>query len=228
MSTTMLSPTRALRQPRRLDWRAIFGIFLLFFATTGSIIFWSTASDTRSVLIANRGLPAGAILTAGDVGVARVRLDDAMYQATIPASDLASVVGHPLAEPVYADQLLDPAQLARHPALASGQVALTIAVHPDTAVGGRLQTGDSAEVLETIDPGKPDAHTTVVLPRATVYDVGHDQNLAVVNAGSADQGGAVGPVAWITLQVSPDQAVQLSQAKWAGQLDVALLPPAHQ
>jgi len=228
MAVSALSPTRALHQPRRLDWRAFFGLFLLLLATGGSIAFWSASSDTRSVLVATRDLPEGAVLTAGDVATARVRVDDGMYQAAIPATDLTNVVGHPLAEPVHAQQMLVPAQLASRPALAPGQVAVTIAVHADTAVGGRLRPGDTVEVLATINQGKPEAQTTVVLPGATVYDVGRDQNLTVVNTGATDPSGTSGPIAWVTLVVNSDQAVQLTRAKWAGQLDVALLPPGRQ
>ena len=224
MASEALTPTRALRQPRRVDWRAIFGVLLLVLATGGSIALWSTSSDTRSVLVATRDLPAGATLAAGDVAVARVRVDDAMYRAAIPASDLSSVIGRPLAEPMYLEQMLVPAQLATRPALAPNQVALTISVSPETAVGGQLRPGDAVEVLVTTNKGKPDARTTVVLPRATVYDVGHDQSLTVVNTGATSPARALGPVNWLTLVVTQEQALQLSQAKGAGDLDVALLP----
>lgn len=225
MATTTLSPTRALRQPRRLDWRAIFGVLLLFVAIGGAVAFWSVSSDTRAVLVATRDLPAGATLGPSDVSVARVRVDDAMYGAAVPASDLNNIVGRPLAEPMHAAQMLVQAQLASHPALAPNQLALTIAVSPETAVGGQLRTGDAVEVFVTQNKGKPDAQTVVVLPRVTVYDVGHDQNLSVVNTGAVSPANALGPIKWVTLVVTQDQVLQLGQAKGAGDLDVALLPP---
>lgn len=225
MSATTLSPTRALRQPRRLDWRAVFGIFLLLVATGGSITFWSASSDTRALLVATRDLPAGAELAAEDLAVARVRVDDAIYQAAFPAAELAGLVGKQLAEPIHTGQLLVRAQLSSRPRLGPDQMALTIAVSPETAAGGRLRAGDAVQVLLTTNKGKPEARTVVVLPRATVYDVGHDQRVAVVNTELADRSGAQGAAKWLTLVVTQEQALQLAQAKWAGELDVALLPP---
>lgn len=225
MARTAPSPTRALRQPRRLDWRAIFGVFLLLLATGGSVAFWSASSDTRAVLVAVRDLPAGATLSEADLTVARVRVDDAIYQAAVPAGELSRLVGRQLAEPVHAEQLLVRAQVSIRPSLGPGQMALTIAISPETAVGGRLQAGDAVEVLLTTSKGKPEARTTVVLPRATVYEVGHAPQLTVINADSAGRGAAQGAVSWLTLVVTPEQAVELAQAKGAGDLDVALLPP---
>lgn len=225
MSVTTLTPTRALRPPRRIDWRAIGGIILLLVATGGSVGFWSATSDTRTVVIATRDLPAGARLTAADFAVARVRVDDAIYQAAIPANELASLVGQQLREPVYAQQILARAEFSPRPALGPNQVALTIAVSPETAAGGRILPGDTVELLLTTNKGKPDEQTTVVLPRVTVYDVGYDQQTAVVNAESDGQASTSGPVRWLTLALSPPDAIKATRAKYAGEIDVALVSP---
>lgn len=228
MAATTLSPTRALRQPRRLDLRAVFGIFLILVATGGSIAFWSASSDTRTVLVATRELPAGAMLTQGDLAIARVRVDDGIYSAAVPAAEQASVIGKQLAEPVHAQQILARAQISSRPALGPNQMALTVAVSSETAVGGRVRPGDAVQVLMTTNKGKPEAKTAVVLPRVAVYDVGHDQRSLVVNtsgaADSDDRSSVRGSLASLTLVVTQEQAVQLAQAKWSGELDVALLP----
>jgi hypothetical protein len=66
----------------------------------------------------------------------------------------------------------------------------------------------------------------VALARVMVYDVGYDSRSAVVNTNpSGSTGAAAQPVSTLTLIVTQDQAVQLSQAKWNGDLDVVLLPP---
>lgn len=228
LATTTLSPTKALRQPRRVDWRAVFGLFLTLMATGGSIAFWSASSDTRTVLVATRELPAGAVLAEGDLAIARVRVDDGIYSAALPAAEQVGLIGKQLAEPVHAQQILARAQISSRPALSPNQMALTIAVSPETAVGGRVRPGDTVQVLVTTNKGKPEAKTTVVLPWITVYDVGHNQRSVVVNtSGSGDSGdrsSALGPVGSLTLVVTQEQAVQLAQAKWSGELDVALLP----
>lgn len=227
MSATTLTPTRALRQPRHVDWRAVFGVFLTLIAFGGSVAFWTLTSDTRAVLVATRDLPAGATLTPTDVEVARVRVDDSIYQAAVPSADLNSLVGKQLAEPIHANQILARAQVSPRPRLGPGQLVMAIPIAPESAVGGTLRPGDEVEVLLTTDKGKPEARTTVVLPRATVYDVGHNSTVGAVNVDVTNATFSQGPVRWLTLVISQDQAVNLAQAKWAGELDVALLPPAQ-
>jgi Flp pilus assembly protein CpaB len=233
MANTALpgSPARALRPSRRIDVRALAGFVLFLLAVGGSIVFWTLSTDTRSVLVLTRELPAGAILQPTDLTVSRVRVDDTIFQAAVPANALNTLIGRPLAEPAHAGQLLTRAQVSDRPPLAPGQLALTIPAGPATAVGGSIQAGDAVQVLLTTDKGKPEARTVVVLPRATVYDVGYDERLTVVNtSGAAEAGGraaAPGPLSSLTLLVDQEQAVQLAQARWAGELDVALLPPGQ-
>ncbi len=227
-SATALSPARAIHAPRRIDLRLVLGVFLAIAAMAGSVGFWTVTSDSRAVLVATRDLPAGVALRANDLSVARVRVDDSIYQAAFPAGALDDVIGKQLAKPALAQQILVRGQLSSRPALEVGQLAMTVPIRPDTAVGGRIQVGDAVRVLLTMNKGKPDAKTTVVLSRATVYDVGRDDRMTVVNTSSSssgDRGAAQGPVTWLTLTLSPDQAVALAEARWNGDLDMALLPP---
>jgi Flp pilus assembly protein CpaB len=233
VATVALSPARALREPRRLDVRAVFGAFLLVTATGGAIAFWSATSDTREVLVAARDLPAGARLSAADLAVARVRVDDAIYGASVPAAEREALAGRELSEPVHANQLLTRAELSARSPLGPDQVAFTIPVTAET-VSGRVRPGTSVQVLATANRGKPDSRTAVVLPRATVLEIGYDDRASVVHtAGTAGTGGAAadggrlsrGKVTSITLVVSPEQALDLAQARWNADLDVAVLPP---
>jgi Flp pilus assembly protein CpaB len=220
-----LSPTRALRRPRRLDLRAVVGLLLTLVAVGGSVAVWSAAEDTRGVLVAARDLPAGAVLSASDLSIARVRVDDAVYNAAVPASGLDSVVGRQLAEPVHANQVLARAQLSTRAPLTADQRVLAIPVRAEAAAGGQLQPGDAVEVFAT--NSKKDGVPSVVLPRATVYEVGRDERAAT---GSVLPGGVgtsqAGPAQWISLVVTQDQALQVIQAQGTGDLAVALVPPA--
>src|SRR5919197_840462 len=105
MAVTALSPARALRQPRRLDLRALVGVLLMFAATGGAIVAWTAAENTRPVVVATRDLPSGAILTDADLAIRRVRVDDSIYGAAISGPELSAQVGRQLAEPVHAQQL---------------------------------------------------------------------------------------------------------------------------
>jgi Flp pilus assembly protein CpaB len=204
----------------------LLGLALALVAASGSIAYWGVATDTRGVLVATRELPAGTTLAAGDLAVARVHLDDALYAAALPANELAPTVGRRLADPAHTGQVLARGQLATHPLLGPDQLALTIAVRPETAAGGRLRPGDHVRVLVTRDEGKPDSSTATVLERVVVYEVGYDPRLSAGAVGNGQAGESEsGPLASVTLVVTPEQATQLANAKWNGDLDVALLPP---
>jgi Flp pilus assembly protein CpaB len=230
MAVATLSPARALRRPRRADPRAIVGVFLTLAALAGSVAFWVSATDARPVVIAAHDLPAGATLTAADLGVAYIRADDAVYRAALPSDMLASLVGRQLGEPIHAEQVLARAQLADQFGLAPDQVAITIPARPESAVDGRLRPGDSVQVLVTVtDKTRNEARAHAVVDRAQVFEVGHDASLTSSAATSADSADAArGSIASVTLAVSLDQARQLAEARRMGELDVLLLPPTGQ
>jgi Flp pilus assembly protein CpaB len=229
MATGTLTPSRALHRPRHLDLRAVLGLFILLVATLGAVVAWSGASSSRAVLSAARDLPAGATLTSADLSVVRLHADATVDAVALPASSEDQVIGKALAGPVYAHQVLVRAQLSSGPALAPGQVAFSIPVSADSAVGGRLQAGEIVRVYATMAKGTPSAKTAVVVEQATVLDVGYDPQLNTVNAAgsSSDSASSAPPssVRSLTLRVTPQQAQALAFARWNGSLDVALLPP---
>jgi len=227
MAVATLSATRALRRPRRADPRAIVGVFLTLAALAGSVAFWVTATEARPVLVAARDLPAGATLTASDLGIAYIRADDAVYRAALPSEMLESLVGRQLGEPIHAEQVLARAQLADRFGLAPDQVAITIPARPDSAVDGRLRPGDSVQVLVTVsDKSRNEAHAREVLRRARVFEVGRDVSLASPGQSSSDSADVGrGTIASVTLAVTAEQARDLAEARRTGDLDVLLLPP---
>lgn len=229
-AVTTLTPARALHRPRRADPRALIGACLALAALAGSLAFWVGSTDTRGVLIATRDLPAGAILRAADLAVVYLHLDDTLYTAAVPADALDSLVGRQISEPLHAQQVLARAQVAERSGLAPDQVAITIPARPDTAVGGRVRPGDSVQVLVTVgDKAKGEAHARLVLERAQVFDVGRDAASSATGSGAseADRLGR-GPIANLTLVVSPEDARQLAEARRSGELDVLLMPPPPQ
>lgn len=225
MASTTLTPTRAFRQPRRLDRRAILGIGLGVLTVFGWISFWLSVSDARGVVVATRDLPAGALIGTGDLTVSYVHVDQALYGAAIPAAQEDSLIGQQTSEPVHSQQILARAQISGRPALAAGRVALTVPVTPETAAGGRVRPGDAVLILVTTNKGKPEAKTAVVLPRAMVYDVGYAERTLAVGTGSdsADPTALAGALRSVTLAVTEPEAIAVAQARWSGELDVALL-----
>src|SRR5919199_1293294 len=221
MAVATLTPARALRRPRRADPRALVGLVLTLTALAGSVAFWVSASDARPVLIATRDLPAGATLRSSDLGVAYLRMDDVIYRAALPADMLDSLVGRRRAEPIHAQQVLARAQLAEQFGLGPDQVAITIPARPDSAAGGRLHKGDAVQVLVTVaDQARNQAHARLVLDRARVFEVGHDQSFASSGLASDPADTARGPITSLTLAVTADQARQLAEARRTGEQEL--------
>src|SRR5207245_6273670 len=98
-----------------------------------------------------------------------------------------------------------------------------IPISPGDAATGILPLSD-VKVLVTTDKGKPTSKSSVVLERVRVSDVVYDQSQAVINGGSGSSTSQQ-RLSSLTLIVTPDQAVQLAQARFNGDLSVALLPP---
>jgi Flp pilus assembly protein CpaB len=231
MVATALSPTRALAEPWRPNRQVLVGLLIALIAVVGSLSVWKTTTDTQAVLSTTRDLPAGARITAADLATSHVRLDDRLSAAVIPAAELATVIGKQVGQPVGAHQLLARAQLSPRTPLAPDQMAMTVPVAADSAVGGRLQPGDAVQVVATLAKGRPESRSVVVLPRVTIYAVDYDERVAVVNTAAAAPAdapdrGTAGGIASVTVLVNQDQVLALSQARWNADVDLILLPPA--
>ena len=223
MATSTLTPERAIRRPFRIDLRAVLSLLVTVAAIGGMLLYANSLAVTRPLLIFTRDLAAGAVLTAADLEVAQVRVDDDIYAAVVAGDELGTVLGSSLAEPAHARQILVQAQVSGRPRLAPDQLALTIPVSAASAAGGQLRAGDEVQVLLTRNSGKPEAETVVVLERVRVYDIGYDERTAIR---ATSEQVTPGTLAWLTLIVTAEQARVLAGARHNGELDVALLPPA--
>ena len=218
-------PMRPLAAPRRINLRVLFGGFLTVVATAGSIAFWTASTDSRAVTVATRDVPAGTALESAHLGVSYMRMDDATYRAAVPAAERSGLVGRTLDAPLYAHQVIARAQVAGQPALGQDELALSIPISADTTVAGRLRPGAAVQVLATTDRGKPESRTFVVLPRATIYEIGREERTGVVAGPSTGSGrDGMGRLVSVSLRVSQEQARDLAWVRWNAELDLALLP----
>ncbi len=221
-----ITPTEALRRPRRLDLRILAGLGLMVASGLAILVLWSAAQTTRGVVVVTRSLPAGARLEANDLAVVQAQLPNAVYRAAVPASERATLVGRQLAQPVYAQQVLARGLLAGQPLLSGEQRAVTIPVSSDRAVGGQLQPGDLVDVVVAVK-GTTEVTTEEVLSGVTVYDVDYDRQV-VVTASTAPATEAARPrraLASVTLAATREQAKALLAAKQKGELNLLLVPP---
>jgi Flp pilus assembly protein CpaB len=202
---------RAAAQTRRIDLRIVVGLLLFIVGVLATSSLIRQAKQRSPVLVVARSLQPGDTMGSSDLRVAELGLASGV--ATVPAADVNSVVGHALTSPVEAGQVLAPGAISQAPALATGQVALSVPVAPAHAAGGSLRSGERVMLLGTEDPDRPTARTTVLLPSVQV--------IAVATA----QGPGVEPNLTVTLAVGTRDAQSVVQAANSGVLDLVLLPP---
>lgn len=171
------------------------------------------------VAVAARDLPAGSVLTEGDVRLVKWPADalPAGYARTA-----AEVVGRGLVTPLRANEPLMEGKLASKEAggglailIPEGMRAVSVRVDEVIGVAGFVTPGTRVDVLATL-PAASDraAGTRLVLQNVQVLASG--QSLAVERDGKP-QAAAV-----ITLLVLPDQAEVLTLASAEGRIQLAL------
>ncbi len=218
---------RTFAPPRRVPVRAILGLALA--ATAVTMVYSvnrSTQPRTVEVLRATRDVPVGAVLRAGDLAAVSEALPDEVVQVLAAANERDGFIGHRVGQPLNAGELVSRRQLqvpARQ--IPPGQRVYTIPVSPEAAAGGQaVDVGDDVEVVVTVNKGRPDqAHTQVVLPRATVYLVGR-QEASYTPLNATDQSVGDAKLTSLTLLLASDADYQaVAKARWTGDLDVAVL-----
>ena len=218
---------RTLAPPRRLPVRAILGLALAI--TAVAMVYTlnrSTQPQTTGVLRATRDVPLGAIVRAGDLEAVSEALPDDVARTLVSARERDSLVGRRVSQPLNAGELVSRRQV-QAPArqIPAGQRVYTIPVSPEAAAGGQaVDVGDQVEVVVTLDKSQPDqARTLVVLPRATVYQVGR-ADASTSPLGSGQAGSADSRLTSLTLLLDSDSDYQaIARARWIGELDVAVL-----
>jgi hypothetical protein len=135
---TALSPLpRRVRPPSWLDLRLLLGIAMVLGAVVLGAVVVSRAQHTTPVVAATRDLAAGTVLTAAELTVVRVRLDDAA-SALYPGSTSA-LVGRQLARDVRGGELIPRAAAATSHAETTVTVPLPEGSAPPLHAGQRIE-----------------------------------------------------------------------------------------
>ena len=123
----------------------------------------AATTPTQSVLVAARDIPARATLTADDVAIRTVPVDEVLPQSY---SDPNQVIGRVSAVPVYVDQQMTPNLFATNEANADFSIlgpndvvtanspywrAVAIQVPANRAVGGDIKSGQHIDLFVTVD-----------------------------------------------------------------------------
>lgn len=136
----------------RLPRRRRPGMIALAIALVGAGILASTAVYSATnhrvpVLAAQAYVPAGALITAADVGTASVSASAGVQ--VIPASQLRQVVGQVAGTTLHPGMLLTAAELATQRPPGPGQVLVPLPVRPSALPASGLRPGDHVLVVPT-------------------------------------------------------------------------------
>ena len=197
----------------RLPRRRRPGMIALAVALVGAGILASTAvysaTNRRApVLVATAYVPAGAVITASDLGTASVSAGDGVQ--VIPASQLSQVAGHVAGTTLHPGMLLTAAELGTQRPPDPGQVLVPLPVRPSALPASGLQPGDRVLVVPT--PGaQGQAGSATAAPALSVPVAGIVE--AVSMAANTDGFGVVDVL--VAARSGGDLAAQASTGQFA-------------
>ena len=176
------------------------------------------------VLRLTRDLPAGTVLRATDLQTVAEAVPDDLAATLVPASQQAQLLGRRVGAPLTAGEYLTRGELGQaNRGISPDQRLVVIPVDVDTVAGLNLARGDQVELTATNKNQAGGAHTEVVVPAATIYEVGPlDSSGGVL--GGAQRAATSGRQTWLSVLVSQDQVPAVNQARSTGDLLLALVP----
>ncbi len=191
---------------RNPTW-VVAGVLLVVLSALGGVLLFTSSDERAAVLVAATDLAPGAAVTAGDLRIERVAVDDAVR--TIPATAASTLVGQHSTGRVPAGTLLAPAMFAVDVPLGPDEVVVGASLDPGEAPLALLEVGASVELLDVAVAG-PDGGTA-----------------AVANSLGTGTVWAVEPIAtgqlWLSVRVDRPVGLAVSVAAAADRLRVALV-----
>jgi hypothetical protein len=164
---------------RRRPWLVAAGALLSSLGALVVIWLVGAAGQRQEVLVVRQAVPYGTVLTAQDLGIARVSLDPGVQ--AIPAEDRAQVVDQVAVTQLVPGMLVAPGMVQPAGEPGAGRVLVPIALPSDRMPAGGLRAGDRILAVATDGstgaPGDPagaglDGSVAVRSVPATVVRVG--------------------------------------------------------
>jgi Flp pilus assembly protein CpaB len=204
----------------RIDGRMLLGVALVAVSIIGGLFLWGSASDTTAVVVANKDMPQGHVIEAGDLSTTELRAEGGLSSLLIPQAEVGSLVGRTLGTRVVAGEPVIRPDLSSGPVIGAGEVAITIPVNADSAYPG-LRPGDAVTVLGTAGGSQAVGPTVTVLERAVVYDVSAERTPTTIGSDGQSTRG----LSNVTLVVPSGVAEQVAHAAVSWTVTLALLAP---
>ena len=195
------------------------GLVLVVAGSLGSALVVHRSGDRVDVLVARHDIAPGELVTADDLGTARVAADGA---AVVPASAVANFVGTYATSRIPADTLLNRTMFLAGDTVPADAAVVGIVLGPEQRPTDALVAGDVVRAFLVASDG---SNTVTGQPAGTVLLAA----ARVVSGGSAATAG-VGDVATdsgtVSLLVPTDDAAQVVAAAAAGQVALVRLADA--
>jgi pilus assembly protein CpaB len=214
------------------------GILLLFVAAVGAILVFSAISSyvdgvrkdvdpKTTVLVLTRSVPELQPIPLDAVREKSVPVKWAGRQALRDPSEIGSLVPN---TPLEAGVELQQGMLVEPPSLEAGQQEISILINADTGVAGKLQPGDSVDVLATF-PADERSHSPAsartLIRRARVVTVGLPRSAARPGTNPQDGTQAANEqqvLVPVTFALRPTLALRLTYAEtFASEIRLSLI-----
>lgn len=186
-----------------------FGLVLVVAGALGSALVVHRSGDRVDVLVARNDIAPGELITADDLGTARVAADGA---AVVPASALANFVGTYATSRIPADTLVNRTMFLAGDTVPADAAVVGVVLGPEQRPTAALASGDVVRAFLVASDG---SSTVSGQPAGTVLlDAAR-----VVAAGAGDSGS-------VSLLVPTGDSAQVVAAAAAGQIALVRLSDA--
>lgn len=190
--------------------RVLYGFVVALVAVSVLIISLKQSAKTQLVVSVRAPIAAGSVITAAQLSEASLPVGASV--PSIPIAQQGSVVGQVAQVPLYPGDVVDPHDVGSQSALPPGEVAMTLSLAPEQAVGGTLRANDVVDVFAAPSAVAPGAAPAAVQVLSGVP----------VRAVATPSTVAGAPTVYVTLILSPAQATSLDAVYRADKVDLAL------
>ena len=161
--------------------------------------------ETRQAVVATGRIEAGRVISATDLTVAEVDVDDGLFATLLPGQQTPALVGMVATRTIEAGHLLAVDDL-RPAAAPSSQRAISIPIEIEHAVGGGLVAGDRIDLI-------------AVSETASEYILTGAEVLEVPSTARGSLTGATG--FFVVVAVDDQQALAVASAIRTGEIEIA-------
>jgi Flp pilus assembly protein CpaB len=159
---------------QRRPWQIGLGIALVLVCAGVAGAAFQSSAKRVAVVVAAKSLPAGTVLTPGDLTTGSIPASGNI--TAMSAAGSSALVGQQLDTPVYAGQVMVKQMLSVAPQLAPGEQVVGMMLKGDQMPSVPLVAGDTVQVIAVPQPGQGSTVGggigSTLVASATVFAVG--------------------------------------------------------